>query len=120
MIDDERNTVDIFKSDRFEDNEKCEMIFCAGLPSLNKIIWVVAQLIYQKYQADETSIESCPLVQDRETDVILVALFSKEFLSSILDIQKIFSGDSNTHPSHPQLYLSHLGRYRKLSNQISF
>ena len=60
------------RKDNWKKKKKENEIFCPGLPSLNKVIWVVAQLIYQKYQAEETSIESCPLVQDRETDVILV------------------------------------------------
>ena len=42
-----------------------------GMPSLNKLVWVAAQLIYQNYQTEGTSIDSCPLVQDRQTDVIL-------------------------------------------------
>ena len=41
------------------------------MPSLNKLVWVVAQLMYQKYNTEGGSIDSCPLVQDRETDVIL-------------------------------------------------
>ena len=41
------------------------------MPSLNKLVWVAAQLIYQNYQTEGTSIDSCPLVQDRQTDVIL-------------------------------------------------
>ena len=44
---------------------------CWGMPSLNKVVWVVAQLLHQKYNTDGASMESCPLVQDRETDVIL-------------------------------------------------
>ena len=63
-------------------------LISAGLPSLNKVVWIVVQLIYQRYQADETSIESCPLVQrDRETDVILVKL--KYFWNILLNEENL-------------------------------